>query len=325
MITLQRHLAENQSFYPEVSAQFTSLLWEFALAVKTISREVRRAGLTGLVGLTGDSNASGDKIQKLDQYAHDCLAKAMGASGAVCVMGSEEHLDIIKVPTEYRKGEYVMMFDPLDGSSNIDANISIGTIFSVYKRLSLRGDGTLEDCLQPGYTQIAAGYVIYGSSTMLVLTTGKGVHGFTLDPTVGEFLLSHPNMRMPESGKIYSINEGNSTRWDEATSRYITHMKNSPHVLRYVGTLVADFHRTLVYGGIFLYPKSPTPKLRLLYEASPIALIAEQAGGRATDGLRRILDIVPTSLHQTIPFICGSSTDVLKYEEFVKHPVDIQI
>ena len=318
MITLQRHLAENQSFYPEVSVQFTSLLWEFALAVKTISREVRRAGLTGLSGLTGNSNSSGDKVQKLDEYAHNCLVKAMGASGAVCVMASEEYPDIIKVPNEYRKGDYVMMFDPLDGSSNIDANISIGTIFSIYKRISMHGDGNLEDCLQPGFHQIAAGYVVYGSSTMLVLTTGKGVHGFTLDPTVGEFLLSHPNMKMPNSGKIYSINEGNSSHWDLATSNYISHMKNSPHILRYVGTLVADFHRTLIYGGIFLYPKSPTPKLRLLYEAAPIALIAEQAGGRATNGTERTLDIVPTSLHQTVPFICGSLEDVLKYEEFVK-------
>jgi fructose-1,6-bisphosphatase I len=318
MITLQRHLIENQSFYPEVSVQFTSLLWEFALAIKIISREVRRAGLTGLSGFTGMSNASGDKVQKLDEYAHNCLVKAMGASGAICVMGSEEYPDIIKVPSEHRKGDYVMMFDPLDGSSNIDANISIGTIFSIYKRLSMYGDGTLEDCLQPGYTQIASGYVIYGSSTMLVLTTGKGVYGFTLDPTVGEFLLSHPNMRMPSSGKIYSINEGNSTHWDTATSKYINHTKNSPHILRYVGTLVADFHRTLIYGGIFLYPKSPTPKLRLLYEASPIALIAEQAGGRATNGLQRTLDIIPTCLHQTVPFICGSSEDVQKYEEFVK-------
>lgn len=318
MITLQRHLAENQSFYPEVSAQFTSLLWEFTHAVKTISREVRRAGLTGLSGSTGITNASGDKVQKLDAYAHDCLVKAMGASGAICAMASEEYPDIIKVPTEYRKGDYVLVFDPLDGSSNIDANISIGTIFSVYKRLSLRGDGTLEDCLRPGHTQIAAGYVIYGSSTMLVFTTGRGVHGFTLDPTVGEFLLSHPDMKMPTNGKIYSINEGNSVHWDLATSNYIKYVKSTPHVLRYVGTLVADFHRTLIYGGIFLYPKSPAPKLRLLYEASPMAMIAEQAGGIATTGSQRILDIVPTDLHQKVPLICGSSEDVLKYEEFVK-------
>jgi fructose-1,6-bisphosphatase I len=239
-------------------------------------------------------------------------------------MASEERPEIIPIPRELPRGKYVFLFDPLDGSSNIDVNISIGTIFSIHRRLSHGEDGRLEDCLQPGTDQVAAGYVLYGSSVMLVYTTGKGVHGFTLDPTVGEFLLSHPDIRIPPRGRMYSINEGNTASWDAGTAKYVSWCKekdpatNRPYTMRYVGTLVADFHRTLLNGGIFMYPASPKPKLRLLYEASPLAMVAEQAGGRATTGTQRILDVDPSELHQKVPFIAGSAEDVSRYEEFLQ-------
>ena len=239
-------------------------------------------------------------------------------------MASEETPDMIPIPREAGRGHYVFLFDPLDGSSNIDVNISIGTIFSIHRKITPGEEGTLQDCLQPGYKQLAAGYVLYGSSVMLVFTTGKGVHGFTLDPTVGEFLLSHPDLRMPPRGRIYSINEGNTASWDPGTAAYVKHLKEKneadgrPYTLRYVGTLVADFHRTLINGGIFMYPAAPKPKLRLLYEAAPMAMIAEQARGRASTGSGRILDIVPTELHQKVPLIVGSADDVADYETFVR-------
>jgi fructose-1,6-bisphosphatase I len=319
-ITLQRYINENNSFYPEVSHQFTSLFWEFILAIKSISREVKRAGLVDLLGMAGTQNVHGEEVQKLDVYAHNNIVEAMGKSGALCAMASEEYPEIIQIPNGYKCGDYVLLFDPLDGSSNIDVNISIGTIFSIYKRLSLKGPGTLQDCLQPGLSQVASGYVMYGSSIMLVFTTGKGVHGFTFDQTLGEFLLSHPNIKTPNKGSIYSINEGNSKYWDKATSEYINYLKrlDKPYSLRYVGTLVADFHRTLINGGIFLYPASPKPKLRLLYELSPMSFIAEQAGGMATTGSGRVLEIMPTDLHQKAPFITGSRDDVVEYEKFVQ-------
>jgi fructose-1,6-bisphosphatase I len=324
IVTLQRHLTEQQKHHPAASGQFTALLWEFVLAVKMIAREVRRAGLIDILGTTGEQNVHGDKVQKLDQYAQERLELGMGRTGLLCCMASEERTELIRIPRDYPKGKYVFLFDPLDGSSNIDVNISIGTIFSIHRRLTPGEDGTVEDCLQPGSRQVAAGYVLYGSSVMLVYTTGKGVHGFTLDPSVGEFLLSHPDLRIPPRGKTYSINEGNASSWDPATAAYVRHVKEKdaatgrPYSLRYVGTLVADFHRTLVNGGIFLYPASPKPKLRLLYEASPMAMIAEQAGGRATTGTQRILDVPPTDLHQKVPLIVGSREDVAEYESFVQ-------
>jgi fructose-1,6-bisphosphatase I len=321
-ITLQRHLTEQQSLHPAASGQFSSLLWEFVLAVKMIAREVRRAGLIDILGAAGHENVHGEKVQKLDDYAQERLEIGMARTGQLCCMGSEERPEIIPIPREHPRGKYVFLFDPLDGSSNIDVNISIGTIFSIHRRITPSGDGRLEDCLQPGLKQIAAGYVLYGSSVMMVYTTGKGVHGFTLDPTVGEFLLSHPDIKIPPKGKTYSINEGNAAFWDAGTERYVAHLKekdvetNRPYSMRYVGTLVADFHRTLINGGIFMYPASPKPKLRLLYEAAPLSMVAEQAGGKAITGRDRVLEIVPDDLHQKVPFVTGSPEDVDLYQDF---------
>jgi fructose-1,6-bisphosphatase I len=244
-------------------------------------------------------------------------------------MASEERPDPIPIPKKYPKGQYVLLYDPLDGSSNIEANVTIGTIFAVHRRVTKAGDGTLEDCLQPASRLVAAGYCIYGSSTILVYTTGHGVHGFTLDPSLGEFLLSHPDIRTPPRGKIYSVNEGNWHTWDPATREYVKFLKEQnpaqhrPYSTRYIGSLVADFHRNLLYGGIFLYPADmrdparPKPKLRLLYEAAPLALLCEQAGGAATTGRERILDMQPTELHQKVALVIGSREDVQAYEEFV--------
>ena len=251
----------------------------------------------------------------------------MGYGGHLCVMASEESEGIIPIPDGGKHGSYVLMFDPLDGSSNIDVNASIGTIFSIHRKITNNGpDGALEDCLQRGTEQLAAGYFIYGSSTMMVYTTGHGVNGFTLDPTLGEFLLSHEDIRIPKRGKIYSINEGNISKWDEGTRRYIAHVKQDnkadgrPYSLRYIGSLVSDFHRNLLKGGIFLYP-GPKGKLRLLYEASPLAMVVEQAGGSASTGAQRILDIVPESLHQRVPLIIGSTDDVQLYEKFCREAI----
>ena len=322
LVTIQRHIMEQQSLHPEATGEFTRLLWDFILAVKQIDREVRKAGLAEILGATEGVNVSGDRVMKLDEYAQDRIFKAMDHGGHLCVMASEESPDIIPIPDKFKKGKYVFLYDPLDGSSNIDANISIGTIFSVHRKKTKGEDGTVDDCLQKGLEQVAAGYVIYGSSTMLVYTTGNGVHGFTLDSSLGEFLLSHENMRIPAKGKIYSINEGNSAHWDDGTRNYINHIKqkdektNRPYSLRYVGTLVADVHRTLTYGGIFMYPATPKPKLRLLYEASPMAFIVEQAGGRATTGKDRMLEVQPKELHQKVPLIIGSRDDVTEYEQF---------
>ena len=323
-VTLQRHLTEQQKLHPAASGQFTSLLWEFVLAVKMIAREVRRAGLIDILGAADHENVHGERVQKLDVYAQDRLEAGMARTGLLCCMASEERPELIRIPREHPRGKYVFLFDPLDGSSNIDVNISIGTIFSIHRRLTPGGDGAIEDCLQPGSRQIAAGYVLYGSSVMLVYTTGKGVHGFTLDPSVGEFLLSHPDLRMPARGKTYSINEGNAASWDAGTAAYVRRLKEKdpasghPYSLRYVGTLVADFHRTLINGGIFMYPASPKPKLRLLYEAAPLAMVAEQAGGRATTGTQRMLDVIPTELHQKVPLVVGSREDVAEYESSLR-------
>jgi fructose-1,6-bisphosphatase I len=269
----------------------------------------------------------GEEQMKLDVFADQTMFKALDHTGHLCVMASEENETVLRIPDQYPCGKYVLNYDPLDGSSNIDANVSIGTIFSILRRVS-PGDshGNEQDCMQPGYRQVCAGYVMYGSSTMFVYTTGQGVHGFTLDPSVGEFLLSHENIRIPKRGRIYSINEGNNHLWDEATQRYVDYLKNPdketgrPYSSRYIGSLVCDFHRNLLYGGIFLYPadkKNRDGKLRLLYEANPLAFMVEQAGGYASDGRTRILDKEPTSLHSRTPLIIGSVDDVKEYEEFV--------
>lgn len=330
MVTLTRHLIEEQAKHPDSRGEFSNLFLDLTLAMKVISREVMKAGLVNILGETPDTNIQGETVMKLDRFADDRIFKAMDHGGHLCCMASEECENLIQIPSRFKKGDYVLVFDPLDGSSNIDKNVSIGTIFAIFRRVTESGDGTLKDALQPGVRQVAAGYCIFGSSTMLVYTTGKGVHGFTLDPSVGEFLLSHENIRCPEQGKIYSINEGNSHFWDEPTKRFVNYVKEydpesgRPYTHRYIGSLVADFHRNLLAGGVFLYPtdnknpKRPRPKLRLLYEAAPLAFIAEQAGGKASTGDQRIMELTPKTLHERVPLIIGSRFEVEKYEEFYK-------
>jgi fructose-1,6-bisphosphatase I len=322
--TVQQHILDEERMHPEATGDFTDMMTSLTVAAKIISREVNKAGLVTILGETGEVNLHGDHVQKLDIFAQDMIYRAMSHNGHLCAMASEESEDIIPLPEGSKRGKYVLMFDPLDGSSNIDVNASIGTIFSIHRKVSKGdGDGAMEDCLQKGSDQIAAGYFIYGSSTMMVYTTGNGVHGFTLDPSLGEFLLSHESIKIPSRGKIYSINEGNMHAWDAGTRRYIDFVKEDrkdrghPYSLRYIGSLVADFHRNLLKGGIFLYP-GPKGKLRLLYEASPLAMIVEQAGGAATTGAQRILDVQPTSLHQKVPLIIGSKEDVAEYSQFYK-------
>ncbi|MDR3609949.1 MAG: class 1 fructose-bisphosphatase [Ignavibacteriaceae bacterium] len=326
-MTVVRHIIEEEKMYPEATGELSRLLSDFTLAAKVISLEVNKAGLVDILGFTGDSNVHGEKVKKLDMFAHDMLVKAMDHGGHFCVMASEEEEDIIHIPSPYKVGKYVLLFDPLDGSSNIDVNISIGTIFSIYRRVSPPGKpGTVADVLQQGMYQVAAGYVVYGSSTILVYTTGNGVHGFTLDPSFGEFLLSHENIRIPQKSKIYSINEGNYKYWHPGLKKYIKYLQEEdkaterPYSSRYVGSMVADIHRSLLYGGIFMYPadsRSPKGKLRLMYECNPMAYIIESAGGRASNGKQRILEIKPTSLHERTPVFIGSEYDVKMVEEFM--------
>ena len=326
-MTLGRHIFEEQSKYEGATGELSKLLHDLSLAAKVISLEVNKAGLVDIIGFTGDNNIHGEQVKKLDMLAHDMLIKAMDHGGHLCVMASEEEEDIIQIPQKFNIGKYVLLFDPLDGSSNIDANISIGTIFSIYRRISPGdGPGKMEDCLQPGINQVAAGYVVYGSSTMLVYTAGSGVHGFTLDPAFGEFLLSHSNIQTPKKSKIYSINEGNYLYWHPGLKKYIKYLQeedkatNRPYSSRYIGSMVADIHRNLLYGGIFMYPadsRSPHGKLRLQYECNPMAFIVEQAGGRATNGKQRILEIQPEKLHQRVPIFIGSEEDVRMVEKFM--------
>ncbi|MEE8301564.1 MAG: class 1 fructose-bisphosphatase [Candidatus Tectomicrobia bacterium] len=326
-ITLARHIMEQQREYPGARGDFTGLLTQIALAGKMIAREVSQAGLVDILGFTGDQNVQGEEVMKLDVFANNTIIDALEPCGHVCVMASEEVAEPIHLGPEHPRGEYVVLFDPLDGSSNIDINITIGTIFSVQHRISPEGDGTLDDLLQPGARQVAAGYIVYGSSTMFVYTTGNGVHGYTLDPSLGEFLLSHETIRMPKRGSTYSINEGNYHTWSAGVQRYVDDMKgpeNKPYKGRYVGTLVADFHRTLLTGGIFMYPADmtnpdqPKGKLRLLYEASPLGFVAQQAGGRASTGTHDILSLQPTELHQRVPLFIGSEDDVSAAEDYIR-------
>ena len=310
---------EQERLHPEATGELSNLLYDLCLAAKIISRHVRRAGLSDILGPAGAVNVSGDLQQKLDLFANETVRQSVQYTGRVCVTASEEDPAPVPVPPGKPSGKYVVLYDPLDGSANIDVNVSIGTIFSIHKRVTKRaGTAGLSDCLQVGKKQVAAGYILYGSSTMLVYTTGQGVHGFTLDPTIGEFLLSHPNITTPPVGRYYSVNESNWNRWAPAVQRVVGAFKNGegevqPKNARYIGSLVADFHRNLISGGIFLYPAAtnyPQGKLRLLYEAAPLALVVEQAGGRATDGCRSILDIVPEDLHQHTPLVIGSRDDV---------------
>ncbi|HMB69390.1 MAG TPA: class 1 fructose-bisphosphatase [bacterium] len=322
--TSNRFIYNEQRQFPEATGEFSEILTQIVLAAKVVSREVNRAGLADILGKAGDTNVQGEEVQKLDVFANEHFQNALSDNCHVSVIASEENEDLIHTDVEqqHRPGKYAVAIDPLDGSSNIDVNVSIGTIFSIHKRVSEGREGCTEDVLQEGTRQLAAGYVLYGSSTMLLYTVGRGVHGFTLDPSVGEFLLSHPNIRMPRQGSIYSINEGNFPYWAPETREWVVALKGAhnpagrPNSLRYIGSLVADFHRTLFKGGIFAYPmdhknpEKPRGKLRMLYEAAPIAMIAENAGGRAIDGKRRILDIVPASLHERTPLFVGSEIDV---------------
>jgi len=330
--TITQHILNQQRENPEATGAFTHLLYELIVAAKVISKEVNKAGLADILGATGDINVQNEKVQKLDIFANRVIIERMQHIGQLCCMGSEEVADLIDIPEKYPKGNYILLFDPLDGSSNIDVNISIGTIFGIYKKNCKETDISflLNEALQPGYEQVAAGYFIYGSSTIMVYTTGNGVHGFTLYPSVGEFLLSHENIRIPESGKIYSVNESNYQYWDDNTKALIDHFKTKnkktgkSYTARYVGSLVADFHRNLLKGGIFMYPadnkdpKKTTGKLRLMVEANPLAMVVKQAGGYASNGTGPILDMQPQELHQRIPLYIGSKEDVLMAERFLK-------
>ncbi len=326
-MTLARHIIEGEKKHPEATGELSKLLSDLSLAAKVISLEVNKAGLVDILGFTGDNNVHGEQVKKLDMFAHDMIIRAMDHGGHLCVMASEEEEDIIHIPSRYKVGKYVLLFDPLDGSSNIDANISIGTIFSIYRRISPDGNpGTIEDCLQQGLNQVAAGYIVYGSSTIFVYTVGEGVHGFTLDPSFGEFLLSHENIKTPKKSTIYSINEGNYLYWHPGLKKYIKYLQEEdvktgrPYSTRYVGSMVADIHRNLLYGGIFMYPadhRHPNGKLRLMYECNPMSFIIEAAGGRATNGKKRILEIQPKKLHEKTPIFIGSEEDVKKVEEYM--------
>jgi len=325
IITIERHILEAQRLHPEATGVLTSLLYDLALAGKFIASRTTRAGLAEILGSAQETNIQGEEVMRLDRLADRTIYRLNDHTGRLAVMASEEHAHPLPIPEKYPTGRYVLLFDPLDGSSNIDYNASIGTIFSIYRRKTASGPGTLEDCLQPGRDQVAAGYLIYGSSTMLVYTTGDGVHGFTLDTTIGEFLLSHPNIRIPDPPRYYSINQGYEQYWSRGVRRFIHELQGleppgKPLSLRYIGSLVGDFHRNLLAGGIYCYPadhRHPSQaggKLRLLYEAAPLAFIAEQAGGYASDGRRRILDITPTSLHQRTPLFIGNRSLVERAE-----------
>lgn len=329
IVTIESHIYEQQRRFPESTGEFSGLLCDIALAAKVVSLEVNRAGLVDILGGTGTVNIQGERVWKLDVFARDTLIDILQRGGKVCAIATEEDADIIQMPRGLPKGHYIVSLDPLDGSSNVDANVSIGTIFSIHHKSGSDENGTESDFLQPGVKQICAGYVVYGSSTIMVYTDGSGgVHGFTLDPSLGEFLLSHPDIKTPERGRIYSINEGYECWWKEHTRRYIEYVKSEgdgrPYTSRYIGSLVSDFHRNLLYGGIFLYPedtrdpKRPHGKLRLLYEAAPLALVVEAAGGKATTGTERILDLDPDELHQRVPLILGSRLDVEDYEAFCR-------
>ena len=327
--TLGEFIIENQSEFKYSSGELSRLINSIRLAAKVVNHEVNKAGLVDILGAAGDTNVQGESQQKLDVYANEAFIKTLTNREIVCGIASEEedHFITIKGRNQNHDNKYVVLIDPLDGSSNIDVNVSVGTIFSVYRRITPSGTPvTLEDFLQPGKNQVAAGYIIYGTSTMIVYTTGHGVNGFTLNPALGTYYHSHPNMKFPVDGTIYSVNEGNYVHFPQGVKDYTKYCQEEdgdrPYTSRYIGSLVSDFHRNMIKGGIYIYPntaKNPDGKLRLLYECNPMAMIAEQAGGRASDGFRRILDIEPTELHQRVPFICGSSNMVQKAEEFMQN------
>lgn len=329
--TVIEHLLTTQKAHPEATGSFTRLLSEIIVAAKIISREVNKAGLVDILGYAGRENIQGEQVQKLDEFANKTIIERMAHTGELCAMASEEDPDIIAIPERFPKGNYVLIFDPLDGSSNIDVNVTIGTIFAIYRRVtSLPAEPTLEDLLQKGSKQVASGYFIYGSSTMMVYTSGSGVNGFTLFPSIGEFLLSHVNIKIPARGKTFSINEGYYNYWTNEVKNLVNYFKTPdektkrPYTGRYVGSLVADFHRNLLHGGIFMYPsdkkdpKKPFGKLRLMCECNPLAFVVEQAGGYSSTGFQNTLDVDPQELHQRVPLYIGSKEDVLIAEQFIK-------
>ncbi len=326
-MTVEQHILEEQRRNsPQATGEFSWLLSGITLASKMIADQVRRAGLDNILGAQGSINVQGEVVQKLDLYANQALLNCLGKRGNVAVMASEENEEPVVVPRDREQGKYVVVFDPLDGSTNIDVNVSVGTIFSIFRRApdSTGKRDPLQDVLQSGLQQVAAGYVVYGSSTMLVYTAGNGVAGFTLDPAVGAFLISHERMVMPAQGTIYSVNEANADSFPEPYRRYLAHLRSGAagrqYSSRYIGSLVADFHRTLLKGGIFMYPPTrshPGGKLRLLYEANPIAFLAEQAMGLATDGRDRILEKTPRSLHERTPFVVGSRAEMELLQTFL--------
>jgi len=327
--TLDDFIIQRQKDYPEAKGEFSRLLHHIGTAAKMVGSKIRKAGLADILGRAGNINVQGEDQQKLDVYADEVFTSALHSSGECCGVASEENQNIITFTHEFAvNGKYIVCMDPLDGSSNIDVNVSVGTIFSIYRRISEKGShATNDDFLQKGTEQVAAGYIIYGSSTMMVYTTGNGVNGFTLDPSLGEFCLSHRNLRLPEKGRLYSVNEGNYIKFPDGVKKYIKYCQerdestNRPYVSRYIGSLVSDFHRNLLKGGIYMYPSSeiyPSGKLRLVYECNPMAFIAEQSGGMASDGVSRILDIKPESLHQKTPYFVGSVDMVEKVNEFIR-------
>ena len=326
--TLGEFIIENQSSFKYTSGELSRLINSIRLAAKVVNHEVNKAGLVDIIGAAGETNIQGEDQQKLDVYANDKFIQTLTNRNIVCGIASEEEDDFIVVNSqdENHQNKYVVLIDPLDGSSNIDVNVSVGTIFSVYRRVTPVGTPvTIEDFLQKGSEQVTAGYVVYGTSTMIVYTTGDGVNGFTLNPAIGTFYLSHPNMEFPEDGKIYSVNEGNYIHFPLGIKKYIKYCQEEegdrPYTSRYIGSLVSDFHRNMIKGGIYMYPKSSknsNGKLRLLYECNPMAFLAEQANGKASDGFERIMDIQPTELHQRVPFLCGSKNMVEKAEEFMR-------
>jgi len=327
-MTVTEQIFEKQRENPEATGAFTRLLSELIVAAKIISREVNKAGVNDILGYAGRENVQGEEVQKLDDFANQTIIERMGHIGQLCAMSSEEDADIIEIPQRYPKGNYVLIYDPLDGSSNIDVNVNIGTIFSIHRRISTGDEVLLGDILQPGHKQVAAGYFIYGSSTMMVYTTGEGVHGFTLLPSIGEFVLTHENIQIPERGGIFSINETYFHYWSEPMKRLVDHFKSPDtkpaYTGRYIGSLVADFHRNLLKGGIFMYPadsrdpKKPYGKLRLMCEANPLAFVVREAGGYASTGVMPILDVEPQELHQRIPLFIGSKQDVELAEKYLQ-------
>lgn len=327
--SLGEFIIENQSEFQYSSGELSRLINSIRLAAKVVNHEVNKAGLVDILGAAGDTNIQGEDQQKLDVYANEIFIKTLTNREIVCGIASEEEDDFISIKGRNEKNDnkYVVLMDPLDGSSNIDVNVSVGTIFSIYRRVTPSGTPvTIDDFLQPGNLQVAAGYIVYGTSTMIVYSTGHGVNGFTLNPAIGTYYLSHPNMKFPEKGSIYSVNEGNYVHFPLGIKNYIKYCQEEeddrPYTSRYIGSLVSDFHRNLIKGGIYIYPntsKDPNGKLRLLYECNPIAYIAKQAGGRSSNGFINILDIKPTELHQRVPFICGNKSMVDKAEEFMQN------